>query len=73
MRLACEPVADLGGGHIWFVVEEPDGVGDVTAIARLPSGPAGADLKMRTALDLRVAVRYDPSMGLYYLEVLGTV
>lgn len=63
------PTPSPGSGERWCVVADPDGTGS-TAVAMLPPDADLGDWDSGAELELRVLVRYDPTRGLVYLEVL---
>ncbi|MCK4971391.1 MAG: hypothetical protein KAS77_12715 [Thermoplasmata archaeon] len=71
VEVATWPMEDLDGDTLWCIVSVPDGDGDVTAFAQLGPDISEGIFEPGARLDLRVMVRYDPSSGFVYLEVLG--
>ena len=65
------PMEDLDGGSCWCLVSGVDGGDETLAFAQLDGGTVQQGMEPGALLDLRVAVRYDPSSGFVYLEVLG--
>lgn len=72
VEVSTWPVCDQDKGASWCLVTEPDSVRGPLTFARFEGDGSTAELEPGTRLDLRVAVRYDPSSGFVYLEVLGT-
>ena len=73
VEVSTWPVPDQDQGVMWCLVTEPDTVKGALVFVRFGSDEVPAELEPGTRMDLRVAVRYDPSAGFVYLEVLGTV
>ena len=71
VEVATWPMEDLDGDTLWCIVTGPEGDDDVTAFAQLSPEISEGIFVPGTRLDLRVMVRYDPSSGFVYLEVLG--
>jgi len=71
VEVATWPMEDLDGETLWCIVTGPEGDGDVTVFAQLSTGISESIFEPGEKLDLRVMVRYDPSSGFVYLEVLG--
>jgi hypothetical protein len=69
--VATWPMEDLDGDTLWCIVTGPDDDDEVTAFAQLGPEISEGIFEPGTRLDLRVMVRYDPSSGFVYLEVLG--
>lgn len=69
VTLLLDPVADLNGEDWWSLVSGPHPVGGPSALVLFGPGLGVEDLTSGDELDLRVAVRYDPSSGFVYLEV----
>jgi len=71
IEVATWPMEDLGGDTMWCIVTVPEGDGEVMAFAQLGPDISEGIFEPGTRLDLMVMVRYDPSTGFVYLEVLG--
>lgn len=71
VQVATLPMEDLDGDTLWCIVTGPEIDSDVTAFAQLGPDISEGIFEPGTRLDLRVMVRYDPSSGFVYLEVLG--
>lgn len=71
VQVATWPMEDLDGDTLWCIVTGTDDDGDVTAFAQLGPEISEGIFEPGKRLDLMVMVRYDPSSGFVYLEVLG--
>ncbi len=70
VTLMLDPVADLNGEDWWSLVAGPRTADGPSALVLFGPGSMVEGLRTGDQLDMRVAVRYDPSSGFVYLEVL---
>ena len=68
--VSTPPVADGDGDGWWCRAEDASGVSDRRGLLLLGSELSPAHLEVGDELTTRVAVRYDPTTGLVYLEAL---
>lgn len=71
VMVVVPPVADAGGEDYWCLLSDPDDPEGVAVVALLGTGIRSDAWEAGAELDLRVIVRYEGSLGLVYLEVLG--
>jgi len=64
------PVADDGGRGWWCLVMDAGGTGEAMAVLLMGEDLSPVPLGTGAELTVRVAVRYDPTTGLVYLEAL---